>query len=478
MLPVRPRWCFKFIWVQNQYFIPFLVIVHCFLSQTLNLYNRALSRLHCIRNTGNMAALIDDSLPIVERCYARIGLMGNPSDGFGGKTVSALIGNFYASCTIKSSTDASIHLTPHPIYDPTTYTSLQDLHDHTLVNGYYGGMRLLQATCRVFYDYLTRNDLHHRVLQTRRQAGFSMSYDTTIPRCVGLSGSSAIITAAFRCLLRFHGELTLEELGIPKDVFPSIILSIEKSELKISAGLQDRVIQTYGGLVHMDFTKSAQIARAPSDITMSTLTQLVKPGGCYTPLDPALLPDMYLAYNIAVGGDSGTVHSTVKERWEQQDPELVRCMLQLGAYADQSVAALQTGDHAGLGALMNANFAMRRHIYGDEVVGAKNIAVIEQVKLFGMAAKFTGSGGAILCLRLRLRAGGGAGTGTGTGAAAECGGGSDNISTSTCSTDSTGNDAAGTFFEKEQEEDIRRALRTLGFEFVRIQLAPAPSVAA
>ena len=42
-----------------------------------------------------------------------------------------------------------------------------------------------------------------------------MTYSTTIPRMVGLSGSSAIIVAAFRCLLKFF-ELTLEDLGITK----------------------------------------------------------------------------------------------------------------------------------------------------------------------------------------------------------------------------------------------------------------------
>lgn len=36
--------------------------------------------------------------------------------------------------------------------------------------------------------------------------------------------------------------------------FPQVILDIEKKELGISAGLQDRVIQTYKGLVLMDFS--------------------------------------------------------------------------------------------------------------------------------------------------------------------------------------------------------------------------------
>ncbi len=37
---------------------------------------------------------------IAKSCCARVGLMGNPSDGFGGKTVSFLIDNFKAKVTI------------------------------------------------------------------------------------------------------------------------------------------------------------------------------------------------------------------------------------------------------------------------------------------------------------------------------------------------------------------------------------------
>jgi len=69
-------------------------------------------------------------------------------------------------------------------------------------------MRLLQATCKVFTAYCS----NQRLQDVYRSKGF-MSYSTTIPRMVGLSGSSAIIVAAFRCLLKFF-ELTLKDLGI------------------------------------------------------------------------------------------------------------------------------------------------------------------------------------------------------------------------------------------------------------------------
>jgi len=414
-----------------------------------------------------------------ERCYARVGIMGNPSDGFEGKTVSALIGNFYASCSISPSGSNKIKLVPHPKYDPTTYESLDDLYDHSAINGYYGGMRLLQATCRVFFDYLLRSGLKESILGTNDNdnvkiqdvvaasasaasggdddgggdagLGFIMSYDTNIPRCVGLSGSSAIIVCAFRCLLKFHGNLKLSDLGIAKDVFPSIILSIEKSELKISAGLQDRVIQTYGGLVHMDFTPISTLSRAPSDIdiNMNTLTGL-KPGGVYTSYSPDILPSFYLAYNTKLGGESGAVHNTVKDRWEKRDSTLISCMQELGSYADQCIQDLLNKNHQKICILMKKNFAMRRRIYGDDVVGAKNIEVVKLAERMGLAAKFTGSGGAILCLRYDDE----------TGAGVEK------------QHDSYMN-MSGTFYEDvDQENTIKREFLAHGYEFVRIQPVP------
>lgn len=35
-------------------------------------------------------------IPITSRVYARIGLLGNPSDGYNGKTISFALANFYA----------------------------------------------------------------------------------------------------------------------------------------------------------------------------------------------------------------------------------------------------------------------------------------------------------------------------------------------------------------------------------------------
>lgn len=52
--------------------------------------------------------------------------MGNPSDGFHGKTISLSIRNFWAEVSIHES--ARLTLVPHPLCDPTEFGSLDDLH--------------------------------------------------------------------------------------------------------------------------------------------------------------------------------------------------------------------------------------------------------------------------------------------------------------------------------------------------------------
>lgn len=89
----------------------------------------------------------------------------------------------------------------------------------------------------------------------------------------------------------------------------------------------------------------------------------------------------------------------MRERWAQRDPALIEGMKTLGCYADSAVESLRQHDIPGLAALMDKNFALRRQLYGDDVVGGKNILAVHIADQFGMAGKFTGSGGAILCLR-------------------------------------------------------------------------------
>ena len=90
----------------------------------------------------------------------------------------------------------------------------------------------------------------------------------------------------------------------------------------------------------------------------------------------------------------------MKERWIAKDPVLVEGMAALAALADEAVACLHRNDVIGLCQLVDKNFALRRQLYGDDVVGRRNVAVAQLAgEKLGLAAKFTGSGGAFVLIR-------------------------------------------------------------------------------
>ncbi|GIX05610.1 MAG: hypothetical protein KatS3mg115_0013 [Candidatus Poribacteria bacterium] len=304
------------------------------------------------------------------RAYARVGLMGNPSDGYFGKTLSATVTDFRAEVTLWESPEITI--VPHPIHDPLSFSSLEEVARRVRQEGYYGGIRLLYATCKKFYEFCTARGVE---LPKRN---FTVRYDTTIPRQIGLGGSSAIITATIRALMQFYELQEGEHYHKPE--IPNLILSVETEELDIAAGLQDRVVQWYGGLVFMDFSEEYMLTRGYGE---------------YEPLDPRLLPPLFLAYQTS-GKESGRVHRNIRYRFEQGDPEVRGAMREFAQYAVEAREALLRGDHETFGVLMNRNFDLRRKLYGDKALGERNLEMIEIARRLGFPSKFSGSGDAIV----------------------------------------------------------------------------------
>lgn len=302
------------------------------------------------------------------RAYARAGLMGNPSDGYGGKTLSLSVGNFWAEVVLYEWEDLELVLTQE---DQVRFRSVHDLVRDVRQHGYYGGLRLVKATVKTFVEYCLRHGLplHDR--------NFSVRYVTNIPRQVGLAGSSAIVVATLRCLLDFY-QLTNK---IPKVVQPSLALTVETEELRLPAGLQDRVIQLYEGLVFMDF--------APERMEEQHGFRV----GAYQRLDLAKLPPLYLAYNPEGGKAIQAIHNTLRARYDQGDPEVLAAMKHFAALTEEARVALAKGDWPRLGKLMDENFDTRRRI---SMIRDDYLDLVLRARSTGASAKFAGSGGAIL----------------------------------------------------------------------------------
>lgn len=300
---------------------------------------------------------------ITTKAYARAGLVGNPSDGYFGKTISFTIRNYAAEITLYESPELTI--VPNQ-RDHSVFGSIEELSRDVRQHGYYGGIRLLKASVKRFFDHCTKEGvaLHGR--------NFTLRYHSNIPPQVGMAGSSAIITACWRALMEFYS------VDIPKHILPSLVLSVENDELCIPAGLQDRVIQAYEGVVFMDFNRAS----------------VEKLGhGIYEELPPDLLPNVYVAYTTNLSEGTEVFHNDIRGRWNRGDREIVSAMYQWANLAQRVRDMILEKRGEEIGPLLNENFDLRRRLYK---LSQGNLNMVDTARDCGASAKFTGSGGAIV----------------------------------------------------------------------------------
>lgn len=297
------------------------------------------------------------------KAYPRVGLIGNPSDGYFGKTISFTFSNYSAQVVLYESPELEILASEK---DQSVFHSVEGLVNDVKLHGYYGGIRLLKATVKRFYDYCVTNQIQIH------GKNFTLRYQSNIPHSVGLAGSSAIIVACLKALMTFYG------VAIPKPVQAGLVLSAEKDELGISAGLQDRVIQTYEGMVYMDFNEKLMVKQGYGD---------------YQPLDLKLLPKVYVAFRDDLSEPTEVFHNDIRIRFEQGEKKVLDAMRFWANLTDKFKKALMTQDIGALNTYINANFDRRCKIYR---ISEDNLRMVRVARSAGASAKFTGSGGAIV----------------------------------------------------------------------------------
>lgn len=229
------------------------------------------------------------------RAYARVALAGNPSDGYGGRTLAVTVRDFAAEATAMAA-DADELLSPGP-----------------------GGEELMSATLARFR---TRIGAPEPV---------RLRCETNVPREVGLAGSSAIVIACARALCDLHGaQLPLDELA-------RLALAVEAEDLGIAAGLQDRMVQAREALVAMDFGGHP----------------------VYEELDHAQLPPLFIAWHPDAAAPSGTVHGELRARHASGDQHVTEAMSRLADHAAGAREALLQNDPEAFARCVDASFDER-----------------------------------------------------------------------------------------------------------------------
>lgn len=295
--------------------------------------------------------------------FARIGLLGNPSDGYGGAAVALALPCFSASVTLTSAERFSIAAPD----DGFASDSLASFADALERRGCDDAVRLLRAAIHRFVAHARGLD---GVAADDPRLRFRVAYRTDIPRQVGLSGSSAIVIAALRALAAWFG------VEIAPHALAELALAAEVEDLRIAAGPMDRIVQSYGGLLYMDLSGP----RGPH---------------AYRRLDPGLLPPLCVAWDPERGASSGVAHGDLRARFERGDRDVLDAVAALRGCAADGLDALERRDVRAFQRVVDRNFDLRASICE---IAERDRRMIELARGRGAAAKFCGSGGSVVAV--------------------------------------------------------------------------------
>lgn len=288
----------------------------------------------------------------------RCGLVGNPTDGYGGTVLSSTLAE-----------RASVELHPRDeepdiLLEICGYTERIASEEDLALNGSYADVAKAVLTA---YPRAMERPFHLRA-------------DTTVPMQAGLAGSTAMLIAILGAVLR-----ALELSATPYEIAESA-RDIEFNIMNCVCGFQDQYMAVFGGLNCLDFEDKDPLAAG--ERVFGTVEHLET----FLPHVPLLLA------NTGVQRHSGSVHKGLREQWIEGEPAVVEGYREIARMARDGKVALLSGDWARFGALMNANHAIQRDLGGSGEANERLIAAALDAGALGAKLAGAGKGGTIIAL--------------------------------------------------------------------------------
>jgi galactokinase/mevalonate kinase-like predicted kinase len=285
----------------------------------------------------------------------RCGIIGNPTDMYGGSVISCTIDK-RARVTI----EPSEHLTLCTNGQTLTVTSQQDL----LLNDD------LFDVARAVLDYLGDDGL-----------SCCITYESEIPVKAGVSGSTALTVAIL------YGLLSYKKTNYHRYKVAELARYIELNHLRVVCGYQDAYMCTFGGLNYMDF-RGKQFYKEASEELYAT----IEPLGDYVPTLPMVLA------HTGVVHSSSAVHKPLRERWLDGDQMVRDAYEEVAKLAREGKRALLAADWPRLGYLMNENHTIQRDLGGSGEANERLIRTALDHGALGAKLAGAGNGGTIIAL--------------------------------------------------------------------------------
>jgi len=292
---------------------------------------------------------------LVSSAPGRAGLIGNPTDMYGGSVLSCSVGM-----------RARVVLTPDTALTLVTQDQEVCIRDRSDLRPRGDAFDVARAVL---------NYMHLPRLLCR------VEYESDIPLCSGMAGSTALVVALLHGLLAWQGErpcaYQLAEMA----------RYVELHHLKVVCGYQDAYMCSFGGLNYMDF-RGKQFYRAEEAELFATIE----------PLGPFVKQLPFVLGFTGVRHLSGGVHKPLRERWLEGDAQVVAGYERITELARIGKKALLVRDWAALGDLMNENHAIQRALGGSGESNERLIAAALRAGALGAKLAGAGDGGTIIAL--------------------------------------------------------------------------------
>ena len=284
----------------------------------------------------------------------RCGIVGNPTDIYGGSVLS---------CSVLQ----------------RARVTLSDADSLTLATGGH------ELVLRSADDFTRHNDLfdlpkaalrHLHMMDVRLR----IEYDSDIPFQAGLSGSTALLAALVGALLHLKGT------QFERHYFAEYVRSLELNRMNVMCGYQDAYMVTFGGLNYMEF-RDKEYYRSVDEEVFATVESLPSPS-----------PMPFILAHTGVQRMSGTVHKPLRERWEDGEDAVVSGYKRIASLGSWGKRAFLLGDWPTLGRQMSENHAIQRDLGGSGDENERLISVALEAGALGAKLAGAGRGGTIIAL--------------------------------------------------------------------------------
>jgi galactokinase/mevalonate kinase-like predicted kinase len=290
-----------------------------------------------------------DRPAITATAPGRVGIIGNPSDMYGG-TVISITTEERAQCVLRPAGRLEIACAGREL----SVRSPEDL--------------------AAAGDVLDMGRALMRHFGIGPEANLRMELSTDVPVQAGMGGSAALMVAAVGALDAWFGW------GMHRWALAETARKVEYRTLGVLCGYQDVHMAVFGGLNLMDCRGKASLEQRDDE-----------PLATVEPLAPHCPDVPLIAAHTGIKHHSGDVHKSPRDRWLEGDRAVIEGYEEIARLARLGKRALLDRDWPRLGALMDNNHRIVADLGGS---GPANEALIEAARKAGAyGAKLAGAGG-------------------------------------------------------------------------------------